>query len=612
MEQLFDIQPDPTQLFPFGARAIVHVPQEKRTKLDARATECILLTYLKSGKGWTFLNVPSFRIFTLTSAIFPDYQHLPIATPTKKGAVAFILNHLRLSEIQQALKSNLSVHWKTAAEAELQQFDEWGVWEAISPVANMKILGAKWVFVVKRTASGQVDKFKARYVARGFSQRPGIDCSNLYAPTASLNLLRLLLKFKVKFNLHMAGFNVSVAYLYSPIEEDILVQAPVELQPDLSGKVMKLREALHGTKQAARCWWQYSCGIMGSLGFHGDKIEPSIYIFKKCGVFFIVWVHVNNGIVLSNSAGGLDSFKTKLTLKFKFHWSDHVSKIVGLNIDIGNGRLDISQPLLSKQLLDDYHRPIRDQFTTLPDSLIVTNKEKSVDQTRYQSILGSLMYLSLGSQPDITFAVNLLARFSSNPGLQHWEALDHLIGYLCHHRHQPLIYEKKDQGLSLWTNANWGGEHKRSTSGFMVKAFGNLIAWGSKCQHVVAMSTCASEYVALVEGTQLLAYIRLLAEPILLQLPLTIHCDNKAVIMIVEDNLSKKRSKYLDRAFYFVIDFVRQFNVKLQWTPTAMQYADVLTKPLGRVKMGKARASLNLATTDITLGGDVRSIVDQI
>ncbi|MBW0529365.1 hypothetical protein O181_069080 [Austropuccinia psidii MF-1] len=572
MEQLFNNQPNPNQLFPFGSRAIVCVPQEKRTKLDSRATECILLTYLKSGKGWTFLNVPSRRIFTSTCAVFPDYKHLPVATNTKKRDVAFILNHLRLGKvptdlihweqdaainglpliadvdtpctIRQALKSNQSAHWRAAAEAELKQFEEQGVWEAISPTANMKVLGAK-----------------------GFSQRPGINCSDVYAPTSSLNSLRLLLALKVKFNLHMSRFDVNAAYLYSPIEEDVFVQAPVELQPELTGKVMKLKKALYGTKQAAHCWWQYSRGVMGSLGFHGNEIEPSISLFK---------------------------------------WHNHIDKIVGLNIGMETGKLEISQPLLTKQLLDDYHCPIRDQFTTLPDSPIVTNKGKLVDQTRYQSVLGSL-----GLQPDITYAVNLLARLSSNPGQQHWEGLDHLVRYLSRHQHQPLIYEKKDQGLLLWTNANWGGEHQRSTSRFMVKAFGNLIEWGSKRQHVLAMSTCASEYVALVKGTQLMAYIRLIIEPLLSQIPLTIHCDNKAEIMIAEDNLSKKRTKYLDRAFYFVNDFLRQFNVKLQWTPTAIQHADVLTKPLGKVKMGKARESLNLGKTGITLGGDVRSVVDQ-
>ncbi|MBW0469400.1 hypothetical protein O181_009115 [Austropuccinia psidii MF-1] len=68
-------------------------------KLDVRATGCIILTYPNSGKGWTFLHVPSHRIFTSTSAVIPDYQHLPIATNTKKGDVAFILNHLQLGEV---------------------------------------------------------------------------------------------------------------------------------------------------------------------------------------------------------------------------------------------------------------------------------------------------------------------------------------------------------------------------------------------------------------------------------------------------------------------------------------------------------------------------------
>ncbi|MBW0492081.1 hypothetical protein O181_031796 [Austropuccinia psidii MF-1] len=448
MEQLFNIQPNPDQLFPFGARAIVHVPQEKRTKLDARATECILLTYPKSGKGWTFLNVPSRRIFTSTSAVFPDYQHLPIATNTKKGNVAFILNHLRLGE------SNLLVHWRTAAEAELQQFEERGVWEAVSPTANMKVLGGKWIFAVKRTARGQIERFKARYVARGFSQKPGIDFLDVYTPTASPNSLRLLLALKVKFNLHMAVFDVNAAYLYSPIEEDVFVQAPVELRSELTGKVIKLKKALYGTKQAVRCWWKYSRSVMESLGFRGDEIKPSIYLFKQHGAFVIVWVHVDNGIVLSSSANALDSFKTKLKMKLKLNWSNHIEKIVGLNIGMGPGKLEISQPLLTKQLLDNYHRPIRDQFTTLPDSPIVTNKGKLIDQTRYQSVLGSLMYLSLGSWPDITYAFNLLERLSSDPGEKHWEGLDHLIAHLCRHQHQLLIYEKKDQGLLLWTDAS--------------------------------------------------------------------------------------------------------------------------------------------------------------
>ncbi|MBW0547995.1 hypothetical protein O181_087710 [Austropuccinia psidii MF-1] len=188
----------------------------------------------------------------------------------------------------------------------------------------------------------------------------------------------------------MEGVNVSAAYLYSLIEEDIFVQAPVELQLNLAGNVMKLNKALYGTKPAA-------------------------------------------------ISGALDSFKAKIMSKLKIQWLDCVTKIVGLIIGMENGKLDISQPLLTKQLLNDYHFPIRDQFTTLLEGQIFTNNRQLVDQTHYKSVLGS--------PPDITLAFNLLARFSSNPGLTHWEALDHLMGYLCRHQHQPLIYDRKDQGL---------------------------------------------------------------------------------------------------------------------------------------------------------------------
>ncbi|MBW0592742.1 hypothetical protein O181_132457 [Austropuccinia psidii MF-1] len=150
--------------------------------------------------------------------------------------------------ILQALQSDQSRHWRSASEAELQKFEKRDVWEAVNPIANMKILGEKWVFIVQRTESGAIDNFNARYASRGFSQRPGIYCSDVYAPTASLNSLWLLLEMKLKFNLHMEVFDISAAYLYSPIEEDVLVQAPLELQPDLTCKVIKLNKNPHRKK----------------------------------------------------------------------------------------------------------------------------------------------------------------------------------------------------------------------------------------------------------------------------------------------------------------------------------------------------------------------------
>ncbi|MBW0511139.1 hypothetical protein O181_050854 [Austropuccinia psidii MF-1] len=250
-----------------------------------------------------------------------------------------------------------------------------------------------------------------------------------------------------------------------------------------------------------------------------------------------------------------------------------------------NLRLRIDQHLLADQIVSAYQRPVVHKLNQLPDEMLTSNDSNAINTSIFQSTIGSLMYLSNGTRPDISYAVHLLARFASNPGLSHWRALDHLIGYLSRHPHLSLSYGDTGKGFELWADANWGGDHQRSTSGYIIKVFGNVVAWGSKRQTVVAMSTCAAEYVALSEGSQLLSLLRLVGEPILGTQPISIYCDNREAILIADDNLSKKQTKYLDRAFYFVNDFIRAYKVTLKWVSSAEQQADILTKPLGAVKL---------------------------
>ncbi|MBW0514230.1 hypothetical protein O181_053945 [Austropuccinia psidii MF-1] len=196
------------------------------------------------------------------------------------GGLPFILNHLKLGKVPTdaiakkecavmptlhqpsdllipktigtVFASDYKSEWRLSAEDKLRGFEKHDVWTPVFPTKGMKVLGGKWVFDVKRHANGSIEHFKACYVARGFSQRPGIDCFEVYAPTASMNSLRLLLAMKVRYAMSLAAFDVRSAYLYSPIEEDVYVQAPVELRPEWNGKVMKLKKALYGTEKAAR------------------------------------------------------------------------------------------------------------------------------------------------------------------------------------------------------------------------------------------------------------------------------------------------------------------------------------------------------------------------
>jgi hypothetical protein len=194
----------------------------------------------------------------------------------------------------------------------------------------------------------------------------------------------------------------------------------------------------------------------------------------------------------------------------------------------------------------------------------------------------------------MSYAVNLLARYSTNPFEKHWEALDYLVGYLRGTTGMKLRFNGEEEGLDLWTDANWGGEHERLTSGYVIKMCGDSIAWGSKRQTVVALSTCAAKYIALSDGAQNLAAMSIFLDDIQHTYKMKIYCNNKTAILIAGDNASKKKTRYLIRAFYFINDFVRANNIKIKWTRTFNQQANIFTKKLGPNKMEEANKKLGL------------------
>lgn len=105
----------------------------------------------------------------------------------------------------------------------------------------------------------------------------GSDCNKTYAPTASLNTLRLLLSIAQSKNFPTATFKISLEYLYSPIEEEVYVKPPTDIVPEWKGKIMRLKKAVYGTCQAARCWWKFFSKKVVIFGFTASEIEPSLY-----------------------------------------------------------------------------------------------------------------------------------------------------------------------------------------------------------------------------------------------------------------------------------------------------------------------------------------------
>jgi hypothetical protein len=439
IEILFNQQPTPEFIFPFGARALVFCPTEKRdNKFSDCAEESFLIGYPPSGEGWLFYNKHLHTITQSANAVFPDYQQLPVSpfdTIIQQNAITLRNLHLGqepTNEIAAAqdlavqllpVRSDIAIpnhinhvlagsqcnEWRQAAEAKLQQLEKLGVWSAVDPVKGQKVIGAQWVFALKRDTSGNITRFKARYVARGFNQRPGQDCGDTYAPTASLATLRLLLSISVQQGFITHSFDVSSAYLYSPIDEEVYVKPPSELCPELKGKVLRLHKALYGTKQAGRCWWLHFKDILNKLQFSASEVESSLYVYKRDDVLIYVWMHVDDGLVVSNSPSALEELRRNLTQHLEVKWQEGINQIVGLNVRHHSSGIHLEQHLLATQVVSDYHRRTVHQNTPLPDATLVSSTSAPVETSAFRSVLGSLMYLACGTRPDLSFAVNLLA-----------------------------------------------------------------------------------------------------------------------------------------------------------------------------------------------------------
>ncbi|POW08747.1 hypothetical protein PSTT_07242 [Puccinia striiformis] len=269
LTKLYGVGVDPMKLYPFGAKVLALIPKENRSKLDERSQDGVLVGYPQAGGGWLVWIPQDQKIVHSKSVMFYEFVNIAVKKIVPSSDIDIILNQivLKLGEektdiiseeekktisgldqkvdrrlpnnIKRALICQDAIEWRKAAGYEVVQFQNLDVWEPVEPFKGVKALGARWVFVIKPAEEdGGPEIFRARYVAKGFNQQIGQDCNETYAPTASLNTLRVLIAMANKYRYATATFDVSSAYRYSPIDEEVYVQPPVEIRPEWKGKIM--------------------------------------------------------------------------------------------------------------------------------------------------------------------------------------------------------------------------------------------------------------------------------------------------------------------------------------------------------------------------------------
>jgi hypothetical protein len=187
--------------------------------------------------------------------------------------------------------------WRQAMQTEMQSIEANKTWDVNDLPKNQKAIGLKWVFKVKKDPNGNVVKHKARLVAKGYAQRQGVDFDEVFAPVARIETVRVLLALAVQNGWEVHHMDVKSTFLNGDLSETVNVQQPPGFIVGKGDKVLKLRKALYGLRQAPRAWNAKLDKELMALGFVRSKLEHAVYRRSSKGSFLIVGVYVDDLII---------------------------------------------------------------------------------------------------------------------------------------------------------------------------------------------------------------------------------------------------------------------------------------------------------------------------
>jgi transposase InsO family protein len=496
--------------------------------------------------------------------------------------------------------------WEQAAKDEMDSIQQAGTWTLTPLPAGRQAIGCKWVFKVKRKADGTVDRYKMRLVAKGFSQKPGVDYEETFAPVAKFATIRALLSMAAHYDLEIHQMDVRTAFLNGDLEQDIYMKQPEGfVAPGKETLVCKLRKSLYGLRQASRAWYDKIHHALVDMGCTVLSADTCVYQLRKGDLLVLVALYVDDLLLLSNSLDGLSALKKDLCKRFSMADLGEAHYILGIQIDRDRATrtLSISQREYVHKVLQRFEMADCKAVTTplatnaqltKADSPLLPTTQDAAFIRQYQSAVGALMYAMMGTRPDLAFAVAALSQFSSNPGQPHWDAIKHVLRYLRGTTGYKLTYGGRP-GASLlfdgYCDSDWGSniDDRRSITGYVFMLGGGAVSWQSKKQPTVALSSVEAEYMAAAQAArEALWWQKLLHELGVARHPTTvIHTDSQGSIALSKNPEHHARSKHIDIRHHFIREQVVANHISLQYVPTEDMLADVMTKPLGRDQHSK-------------------------
>ena len=479
--------------------------------------------------------------------------------------------------------------WFAAIQEELRNHEEKGTWMIVAKPPGANLVSTKWLF--KRKPDGRL---KARLVARGFTQRFGIDWHESYAPVTSTLVVRVFAAIACAKDWELYHIDVRAAYLCAEVKEDIYLAPPQGVQVP-AGKVCKVLKSIYGLHQSGRNWYHHFTQKLQSIGFKAQVNDPCLLVRGSAdsSEFCAIAMYVDDLAVLASSRQLVDDVVETLSTDMVLTHGP-MEEYLGIEVERTVSDISLHQRRFIRQLLIDTNmtecRTV--SAPTAARRLDRGNEDELTNARQYRSLVGKLLWLATTTRPDIMFAVKELSRYNQEPRSSHMTAARRVLRYLSGTRDACITMTRgAPLELSAYCDADWAGssdeQQRRSTSGYVFgfgREEGNLfpISWRSGTQSCIAYSAAESEYVALSDATKEATYLRGLLSTIGARMnsPIIVRSDSRSAIAMTAETGLSRSTRHIAVRYHNVRLAISEGVIALAWTPSTAMLADYLTKPM--------------------------------
>ncbi|CAI7845890.1 unnamed protein product [Closterium sp. NIES-54] len=431
----------------------------------------------------------------------------------------------------EAIEGPYSSQWQAAMDTLMASWKSTGTYvdEVPSPGAN--IVSGMWIFRVKRPP-GSPPVFKARYVARGFSQQQGVDFFHTFSPTPKMTTLRVLLHVAAQRDYELHSLDFSTAFLQGSLHEEI--------------------------------WLRRPRGFIGS--FPADDL-----------------------VFATADTEALAHVKSKLQKRHTCIDLGELTSYLGLRItqDRAHRTITLTQSHMVQQVLQRFGFTYSSPHSTpLPTghSLSAPPLDESVEPSGpYPELVGCLMYLMTCTRPELAYPLSLLARYvdSGRHRKVHWDAAKRVLRYLCSTSGMGLVLGGRAQVvLTGHADASWVDDlaTQRSSQGYTFSLGSGSVSWWSTRSSSILSSSCEAEIYAGAMAAQELRWLTYQVTDLgeAPRSPPVLYVDNKAMLALCQEH----RTKHIALRYFLARELQQCGQLRLAYVTSQFNTADVFTKAL--------------------------------